>query len=108
MKTKTDAGNNVSRMGNWKTLGKYVHAMNVSRKMLPRLLTFIETDRPEFSPCSRVTLPETFCFLRRAIFNLLERKLACKQGLGKFQIAFSVHPLTLVKLSEVCLLQTSY
>ena len=25
LKTKTDTGSNVSRMGNWKTLGKHVH-----------------------------------------------------------------------------------
>ena len=50
LKTKTDTGNNVSHMGNWKTLRKHAHAMNVSGKMVLVLLTFIETDRPEFSP----------------------------------------------------------
>ena len=50
LKTKIDTGNNVSRMGNWKTLGKHAHAMNVSEKTSLVLLTFIETDRPEFSP----------------------------------------------------------
>ena len=34
--------------------------------------------------------------------------LACKQGLGKLQIPFNVHPLTLTKLSEVILEQTAY
>ena len=48
-KTKSDTGNNASLMGNWKTLGKHAHAMNVSGKMILVLLTFIETDRPEFS-----------------------------------------------------------
>ena len=34
---------------------------------------------------------------------------ACKQGLSKkLQIPFSVHQLTLVKLSEVILQQTAY
>ena len=37
-------------MGNWKTLGKHAHAMNVSEKMILVLLTFSETERPEFSP----------------------------------------------------------
>ena len=34
----------------WKTLGKHAHATNVSEKTILVLLTFIETDRPEFSP----------------------------------------------------------
>ena len=35
-------------------------------------------------------------------FNALEREpIACKEGLRKLQIPLSVHPLTLVKLSEV-------
>ena len=52
LKTKTDTGSYVSHMGNWKTLGKHACAMNVSGKMILVLLgqTFIETDRPEFSP----------------------------------------------------------
>ena len=36
LKTKTDTGNNVSHMGNWKTLGKHALAMNVYGKLLPR------------------------------------------------------------------------
>ena len=32
LKTKTDTGNYVSRLGNWETLGKHARAMNVSRK----------------------------------------------------------------------------
>ena len=28
LKTKTDTGNNVSRMGNWETLGKHARVMN--------------------------------------------------------------------------------
>ena len=50
LKTKTDTGSNVSCVGNWKPLGKHACAMNVSGKMILVLLTFIETDRPEFSP----------------------------------------------------------
>ena len=50
LKTKTDTGSNVSRVGNWKPLGKHACAMNVSGKMILVLLMFIETDRPEFSP----------------------------------------------------------
>ena len=38
LKTKTDTGNNVTRMGNWETLGKHSRAMNVSGKVLPRFL----------------------------------------------------------------------
>ena len=38
LETKTDTGNNVSRMGNWKTSGKHVGAMNVSGEMLPRFV----------------------------------------------------------------------
>ena len=34
LKTKTDTGNNVSRMGNEETLEKHARAMNVSGKML--------------------------------------------------------------------------
>ena len=33
-----DTGNNVSLMGNWETLGKHVHAMNVSGKMFSRFV----------------------------------------------------------------------
>ena len=40
LKTKTDNGNNVSRMGNWETLGKHTRAMNVSGKLLPRFVEF--------------------------------------------------------------------
>ena len=36
--TKTDTENNVSRMGNWETLGKHARAMNVSGKMLPHFV----------------------------------------------------------------------
>ena len=42
---------------NWKTLGKHACAMNVSGKMTLVLLTFIETDRPEFSPPGGTELP---------------------------------------------------
>ena len=38
LKTKTDTGNNVSRVGNWKTLEKEARAMNASGKMLPRFV----------------------------------------------------------------------
>ena len=38
LKTRTDSGNQVSRMGNWETLGRHARAMNVSGKMLPRVL----------------------------------------------------------------------
>ena len=34
--------------------------------------------------------------------------LACKQSIRNLQIPFGVHPLTLVKLSEVILQQTAY
>ena len=34
--------------------------------------------------------------------------LACKQGVRKFEIPFGVHPLTLLKLSEVILQQEAY
>ena len=36
--SKTDTENNVSRMGNWETLGKRARAMNVSGKMLPHFV----------------------------------------------------------------------
>ena len=38
LKTKTDHGNNVARIGNWETLGKHPRTMNVSGKMLPRFV----------------------------------------------------------------------
>ena len=50
LKTKTDTWHNVSRMGNWETLMKQARTMNVSGKMLPRVVDVIETDWPEFSP----------------------------------------------------------
>ena len=40
LKTKTDTGNNISRMGNWETLGKLARAMNVSGKLFPRFDDF--------------------------------------------------------------------
>ena len=38
LKTKTDIGNNVSRAGNWETLGKHPSAINISGKMLSRFV----------------------------------------------------------------------
>ena len=38
LKTKTDAGHNFSRMGNWEALGKHLRAVNVSGKVLPRFV----------------------------------------------------------------------
>ena len=76
--------------------------MNVSGKMLLVLLTFIETDRPEFS------LKHFACKGGQSLTLLRGNLLACKQGLRKLQIPFSVHPLTLVKLSEVILQQRAY
>ena len=35
LENKTDTGNNVSRMGNYETLGKHARAMNVSGKFVP-------------------------------------------------------------------------
>ena len=66
------------------------------------LLTFIETDRPEFS------LKHFACKGGQSLTLLRGNLLACKQGLRKLQIPFSVHPLTLVELSEVILQQTAY
>ena len=44
---KLTLGNNVSRMGNWETLGKPARAINVSGK-ISFCWRFIETDWPEF------------------------------------------------------------
>ena len=38
LKTKTDTGNNLSRMGNWEALGKHLRNMNVSGKVLSRFV----------------------------------------------------------------------
>ena len=38
LKTKTDTGNNVSRVGNWEALGKHAQTMNVLEKLLPSFL----------------------------------------------------------------------
>ena len=64
-------------MGNWDALRKHARAMNVSGKYFLVLLTFIETDQPEFIPGSRVTLPETFRLYVRALFNPLGREPTC-------------------------------
>ena len=56
-------------------------------------------------PGSRLTLPETGGL---SLHLLRGNLLACKQDLRKIHIPFSVHPLTLVKLSEVISQQTAY
>ena len=58
--------------------------------------------RPEFS------LKHFACEGEQSLTPLRGNLLACKQGLRKLQIPFSVHPLTLVKLSEVNFQQTAY
>ena len=98
----------------WKLcFGKHVHTLNISWKMLPRFVDVLlkPTGLSSVSG-SRVTLPETFCLWKRAVFNPLEimrrTLLACKQGLRKLQILINVYPLSLVKLREVILHKTAY
>ena len=50
-----DTGHNVSRIENWKSLGKYARATICLEKFFTGLLTCIETDRPEFSSRVKIT-----------------------------------------------------
>ena len=78
----------------WET-GKHWENMRAPLMFLGKcflvLLSFNETEQPEFSPKQQDALKNFACkggpFLRG---NLL----ACKQGLRKLQIPFSVHPRT--------------
>ena len=38
LETRADTESNVSRIGNWETLGKHARAMSVSGKVLPRFV----------------------------------------------------------------------
>ena len=78
--------------------------MNVSRKCFLVLLTFIETDRLEFSPRWQGNPTSNISLVKAGYLSVTFLKgnlLAYKHGLRKLQIPFSVHPVALVKLNEV-------
>ena len=110
METKIDTGNNVSGLANWETFEKHARAMKVAGKTLPRFADILLKLTGQSSvPGSRVPFLQHFaCKGGLSLTLLTGNLLACKQGLRKLQISFSVHQLTHVKLSEVILHQTAY
>ena len=84
--------------------GKHARTLNISGKTLARFVDVLLklTGQSSVSGSRAEPYLKNFACKGGLCLTLLRGNLlACKQGLRKLQVPFSVHPLTLVKLCEV-------